>query len=98
MPENTIVKPVIAEVEKQDRKRKKGDVSSDLETSCPDTDLSYLDLDSGKVIPVLSTPQPQPLKSQVKCYESAYLLSNKAYEVLMDKLNYMKKSMSKLDK
>ena len=62
MAEKTVVKPVSAEVEKQDRKRKKADVSSDLETSCPDTDLSYLDLDSGKVIPAQSTPQPQSVK------------------------------------
>ena len=39
------------EVDKQDKKRKKGDLSSDLETS--GHDLSYLDLDSGKIVLVL---------------------------------------------
>ena len=98
MAESTVVKPVSAEVEKQDRKRKKADVSSDLETSCPDTDLSYLDIDSRKVIPVQSTPQPQSVKSKARCFEPAYLLSSKAYDILMDKINSMEKYMSKLDR
>ena len=34
------------EVDKQDKKRKKADISSDLDTSCQDNDLSYLDLDT----------------------------------------------------
>ena len=38
------------EVDKQDKKRKKGDVSSEFETSGHENDLSILDLDSGKVI------------------------------------------------
>ena len=71
MSTNTVVKPVSTEVEKQDRKRKKGDVSSDLETSCHDTDLSYLDLDSGKVIPVQSKPSHNHLrvKSSALCLQ-----------------------------
>ena len=43
------------EVHKQDKKRKKGDVSSDFQTSGHENDLSILDLDSDKVI----SAQPQ---------------------------------------
>ena len=76
-------------------------MSSDLETSCPDHDLSYLDLDSGRVIPAQITPNPQSSKSKVKSKESSEsteMLSSKAYDFLMHKINSMEKYMSKLDK
>lgn len=76
------------DVDKQDKKRKKGDVSSDLDTSGLDGDLSYLDLDTKTVVTAASTPQ------QGKCD----ILSNKSYDQLMRKITAMERCMSKLDK
>ena len=81
------------EVDKQDKKRKKGDVSSDFETSSHERDLSILDLDSGKVIS--SQPHSTP---RAESKDRKETLSSDAYDTLMKKISVMEKCMSKLDK